>query len=470
MKKPNPGLALGLVAAGILALASCGRDPIFFTISLETPPQLPLVRGIPTQMVLFDWELGPEPLAETMDEPPPENGAGTYPGNGAEPGPDPVSNARPVVFVASGDLYWYAPRYYTEDSLGNRVWDNTSARWGVDIGISQPHGRIIDIAATREHLYVLSMSGVGGRDTTSILRLDNSTGGWIQIPRPEGSNLQAIFADPQSGRLFASTLAAIFHLNDQDELAPLVILGRSAYNTAGNQVPVPGTGLLSGVVYRGGGVHILSTRSGILEVTGNDGAWIGAAGDTGDVVRVFMGMIRLPDNATVIAAERTGFLYQVTPGAIARIPNQARDPDDSSLIGGDYVNIGRDASGALALWEERDADGVLTLDKRMLIAGAQGPRHTTHFNNGYVEFTLTPGGSLDTAIPRRATGTLISVDNNDRYRTSLGRLPINHLFQAPWEIDENMTFFASTQTDGLWSYRVRAGIPQWNTVSPEDYN
>ena len=55
-------------------------------------------------------------------------------------------------------------------------------------------------------------------------------------------------------------------------------------------------------------------------------------------------------------------------------------------------------------------------------------------------------------------------NDGSRYRTSLGRLPVGHLFQAPLALDADMTFFASTQSSGLWSYRNReeGGGWQWN--------
>jgi hypothetical protein len=107
-----------------------------------------------------------------------------------------------------------------------------------------------------------------------------------------------------------------------------------------------------------------------------------------------------------------------------------------------------------------------------LIAGIQGglynPTNTTtsssSYTHGYVEFDLNPNGSFNTSSPRRDSNRLETVDNSDRYTTSLGKHPINHLFQTPVNIDENRTFFASTQTAGLWSYRDRPdnGGWQWN--------
>jgi hypothetical protein len=65
--------------------------------------------------------------------------------------------------------------------------------------------------------------------------------------------------------------------------------------------------------------------------------------------------------------------------------------------------------------------------------------------------------------PRGSISPDITVDGNtDRYTATIGKHPINHLFQTPNNIDPRMTFFASTQTAGLWSYRDRTGGWQWN--------
>jgi len=50
----------------------------------------------------------------------------------------------------------------------------------------------------------------------------------------------------------------------------------------------------------------------------------------------------------------------------------------------------------------------------------------------------------------------------DRYTATIGKHPLNYMYQASDKIDDNMTFFASTQAAGLWSYRNRGGGWQWN--------
>jgi hypothetical protein len=171
-------------------------------------------------------------------------------------------------------------------------------------------------------------------------------------------------------------------------------------------------------------------------------------------------MIKLKDTReTIIAVRRNiGWLYEITKENFL-VPMEYTGNLDGVIATGKY------ATGALALWEDP------ARNMKMLIAGIQGGLSTgynssTSYSHGYVEFEINSEGSLDTDTSRRDSNNLKSVDDTDRYTASLGKRPINHLFQAPEEIDTNMTFFASTQTSGLWSYRYRDNEgwrgSQWN--------
>ena len=453
MKKRNPlrpVLTFGLLAVGILAITSCGRDAIFFTIATEVPPQPPLIRGGPTQMVVFNWPL-PQDLASTREalgEAPEENleanGSdepnGPGQDNGTEPDNGEPPRYRPVLFSASGGLFWYTSTP-TLDDEGN-VTLGRNAGWRKPIGIpDRPRGMIIDIAATQSHLYILVMTGTGV--DTSIHRLASGGNRWDPVAFTGPGNIQSIFADPQGGRLFAGVQDrgghSIWYHEGSDQLRQL-----DGTRALPNDQTTDNTGLLSGVVNRGE-TYFISTRNGILQVDGASVTWL-----TQDISRVFMGIIRLPDGSIITVARSGGFLYRVDSNSLERVPDTSDSNDE-------HMRTRRDATGAIAIWE--DIEG----GERMLIAGVQGARTATTFNNGYVEFALNPDGSLNTGVQRRETSALLSVrGQNDQYRTSLGRLPINHLFQAPREVDEDMTFFASTQTAGLWSFRVHNGVPQWN--------
>ena len=175
-----------------------------------------------------------------------------------------------------------------------------------------------------------------------------------------------------------------------------------------------------------------------------------------------MGIIKLK-NDMIIAIERNeGNLYEVQDSAFRRLHYTPPNPPDNPT---NWIGAGSYATGALALWQGTDIDQVA---RKLLIVGIQGDLYTTTSTNpnGYVEFDLnTNDGSLIlNSDSRFIYPDLKSVESNAEYLANLGPVPINHLFQVPEEVDVNMTFFASTQKEGVWSYR---DIPprglQWNT-------
>jgi hypothetical protein len=85
------------------------------------------------------------------------------------------------------------------------------------------------------------------------------------------------------------------------------------------------------------------------------------------------------------------------------------------------------------------------------------------YTNGYLEIEITNGAVTSaSAVHEPGIGSVTSASNNERYTSGIGKYPVNFIFQAPKGIDTEMTLFASTQTQGLWSYRERDGEWQWN--------
>jgi len=123
----------------------------------------------------------------------------------------------------------------------------------------------------------------------------------------------------------------------------------------------------------------------------------------------------------------------------------------------------RSSTGALAVWYKDSTDVAPSL----LLAGRKEYYYssTTAYSNGYVEIALDPTtGRISSGAGFTEPGkeTMSSIDNNDRYVSSLGKEPINHIIQTPASVDSNRTLFASTQQKGVWSYREREGVWQWN--------
>jgi hypothetical protein len=344
-------------------------------------------------------------------------------------------NENKIMCVASGRLHWYKRTGRADVDSG---WDAN------DFYIPQPEGKIISLAVTPTRLYALCFDDHAA--ITTLRYIESKGNAWRNIPHGANHPIQSIYTDPEYEQLFAGTRKsdsnsfAIYYL-DPDKDNSLKLLRDN-------------TSLLSGAVYRDDSFY-LCTRGEFFQVAETED---GFSCSQLREKTMFMGMIKLKDDdETVIATARNGGgLYKVN--------------EDNSLSlmrytgthSGD-ITTGNYATGALALWEDSGRS------LKMLIAGVQGHLYTTSssssYSHGYVEFEINnETDSFDTAYLRRDTSRLQSVDDADRYMASLGKHPINHLFQVPLEIDPSMTFFASTQTAGLWSYRDRPnnGGWQWN--------
>lgn len=159
----------------------------------------------------------------------------------------------------------------------------------------------------------------------------------------------------------------------------------------------------------------------------------------------FTGIIELKTNDRVAAITQKGVLYEIFN---ASADKKAEFSDD------------RYSTGALAVWYRYNDD---TSPSLLLIGRSEYYYSTnTGYTNGYVEITLDNTGISGSGFNDPGKGTPSSIDNYDPYVSSLGKKPVIHLIQAPAAIDSTMTIFASTQQSGVWSYRSRDGVTQWN--------
>jgi hypothetical protein len=366
---------------------------------------------------------------------------------------DPENNTIrvPVLYAASGRLYWYG-----------KASDSGKPRWNLEeYRIPQPGGKIIALAVTNERLYALCLRGTSLNATLRYIG-QGKDDEWqpVKSGESEYTLIQSIYADSATGRLFAGARRsnrddyALLYVDDDDTLKRLK----------------PNTSMLSGVVWRGGSYYLSTSGSGIFQVEesdlGNpavnwpekqlqDGAAVDDESKRNN--RIFKSIIKLEDDMIIAVERNGGILYEVDAGVFLPIYHYDEDGNEDRRFA-----TGRYAMGAITLWEDP------IHGRKKLVVGIQGGLYATttlSYTNGYVEFDLTyPGGSFDKSATRRDANRLETVDDPDRYTTSLGKHPINHLFQAPDFIDGERTFFASTQTAGLWSYRDRSdnGGWQWN--------
>jgi hypothetical protein len=390
-------------------LLSCAQDAIFYYVSREVAPRDPRISGTPTNIVEF---------------------------NGA-------------VFAASKGLHRYAP---TSSGSGDAVWDSPSP--------PQPGFSIASIAVTNTYLYALSMGATElkriHKGTAGLGNLDETTG-WETVSINSDASgyplLQTIYAD--SNRIFAgakntTTTNNNFAILYGDDSAPAALNLKLLKGT---------TGVLSGAVLEGG-IHYLSTTKSYVDKTANgggiytvpDASLSGTPSVTGPLkeYRDIMGLIKL--GTQIIAIDRNGDILDLTPTNFTSLGS-----------------VGYTTAGSLALWYDPAAwnnSSASPADKepKLLLAGISTLSNS--YDNGYREIGLT-GGALATSFSVNEPGlpsdrVLTSDPDNTQYVSSLGTHPINFLYQVPYAIDKNMPVFASTQLNGLWSYKDRGDGPEWN--------
>jgi len=440
-----------ILLLGILAV-SCGKDPIFYLISTETAPVPPRIPGAPTNMVVFEREIA-------------------------------SGDKIKFLFVASGRLHWYGSPDPVTESPG----------WDRDYGIPQPGGKIIALAVTKDHLYALCLSGNSLRATLRRIGKGHNDS-WQEMTNSSSTYtlIQSIYStysdDPaDDGQLF---VGARKNDKENEDYGILYLSGTTLKTLRDN------TTLLSGAAYRNSSYYVCTRsddekRGGrILKVSTafNSVTQLNNIGsekikvpkdpqveppEFDDKWRItynykdisFMGMIKLKNTeGSIIAIERDrGYLYEILTDT--DVNNMFPSPQDTTAVdalkdsafsqiyykNGDKAETGGYAMGGLALWE-----GDST---KLLVASRQGTLLSTSYNNGYREFLLKSDGSFDKT--RILYPSFMYTCDESRYTTSLGKHPINHLFQAPDTVDKDKTFFTSTQTGGLWSYRNRIGSGGW---------
>jgi len=290
---------------------------------------------------------------------------------------------------------------------GENIWDYKNGSW-----TRHPQDKWIGQLAANTTLYALCDDGSVKSFDSSMVETSTSI-----------NNAKSIFV----------ANGTLFYENKADGSI-------SSYNgSTSTPISFSGSTLIAdlrGVAYGSSTTYLCTHKDGIFSVSGSVATLI-----TGSSSKEFMGIITLQDNNTVVAITRDGVLYKVDTG-----------------IGDPIASFGsRLANGALALW----TDSTDT-DKNLLLAGRQdGLVYTTSsgYTYGYMELVLDASGGIVTGNnfvePGKTSPS--SVSDNERYVSTIGKNPANHIFQASDGI-----LFASTQKEGVWSYRVRGGIPQWN--------
>lgn len=297
-----------------------------------------------------------------------------------------------------------------------------------------PGGKIMQIAATGNSLYALCYQDTDS-STSLILKKFNDDKSWTTLSGNTGgyNSIQYIYA---AGNILfigaeSSNSFMIFYLDDNDQNPRIEAL----MLTNGQ----PASGEISGAVYDGTNYFICTRGRGIYTI-GGSAMQATLINDTTH----FAGMICLKDGGPVIAITRNGRLHSITTSGKSE----------------EIAYFDRPVTGALTVW--RDENNT----PQLLLAGRQDMLEyniDSGYTYGYMEIELDlsrPNGIKEDAGFRepgiRAPTSVIDGDN-ERFKSTIGKHPVNAIFQAP-----DGTLFASTQKSGVWSYRQRNGKFQWN--------
>ena len=330
------------------------------------------------------------------------------------------------MYVASGSTIY---RY-------TGSWDTTT--------ISPPGGRILQIASTktlREYLYALCFTDTDSGIDFSLRRFDGSSSSWETLGGTDGYNsIQYIFAANDVLFIGAkekadSDIYTVLYVDRDEKNAKPLINNNTGKNT---------TGEISGASFAGN--YYISTRgNGIFSMSNP------ASGATpiSNSNRNFLGMISLNNNTIALITRG---------GEISTVTGSNYTPRVGSIS-----FSSRFASGALAIWKNGD--------NMLLLAGRQDSLDYTvdsGYTYGYMELELNSDGTIKSGTnfvePGTGNRTITTTADNDRFLSTIGKHPVNHIFQASDGI-----LFAATQRNGVWSYRDRKdnGGYQWNAEAEE---
>ena len=435
-----------LAMLAILSCMACEQNAIFHAIFQEVKPRDPRVEGTPTDMVLFNREYQGEKV--------------------------------PVVYVASGKLHWYAQ----PDDEGEQ--DNPNKWWNREKGkVKQPGGKIIGLAVAGDYLYAMTQTSL-----KRIARNSSPETSWDDVSIPENITLNTIFTS--NDRVFIGA-------SDHEKVKPIPF---SVFFISDNGtvelLAKTGNKLLEGVAYNGTSYFLCTNdinRIGgaiykfdaIAHTDDPEGLKTNNSDTKGSSDLPFKGIISMEDRETgkphtIIAMDRGGTIYTIDAAANTFTA--------SSKKMGTF-------SGALALWRDPADPGwdqVKQPKPTFLLAGYEGDANlstTTGYTYGYREFDLIwscgccekcekhpcsccedCGNNTDEFLnitlgnfnqPGTHNQSTVGTDY-ERYLSTIGKYPLKGFFQTPRIMDDKMTLFASTLTQGLWSYRKRDGNNQWN--------
>nr|AGS53157.1 hypothetical protein [uncultured bacterium contig00060] len=263
----------------------------------------------------------------------------------------------------------------------------------------------------------------------SLYALCSESGNFV-LRRFDGYNWSVVYTGYNTLKIYAANNILFIGASYGDVLGPYNILsydGSVIRILADTEYSlINGAAAYNGTYYLSTKHRINLNGGGIYQTSAPGTPYSAGIANSGP----YIGIINLGN--TVVAITRNGSL-QAVPGFYS------------------VANLGnRPATGALAIWK---GDG-----NTLLLAGrGDVMANEVNYEYGYFEAIVHSSGTYLTSDLHEPGYYPSSVDNRERYRSTIGKLPVNHLYQAPDGI-----LFASTHNKGVYSYRLRDGEWQWN--------
>ncbi|MDR0504101.1 MAG: hypothetical protein LBH16_12370 [Treponema sp.] len=405
----------------VFFLASC-NDPVFYVISTDVRPLEPIIKGVPTNFAVYDGAL----------------------------------------YVASGRVLYKYWNNNPDDTNNPAIWYGGESVSAVPQPAVPGGGSIIQIASTGNYLYALCFSDSGGGSSArSILQRYNGAE-WEELNVETGVIMLNIFA--ANDYIFIKTqipgggfrvMYAAGTVSAGTAIMPLML----------NNEPFEGN--ITGAVFDGSNYYICTSQGIFKAPNPASGVTIIYRDDSPGIQ--FIGMINLETANNIIALITRGTSSQGARLYLLQDDNLTLAKVDATTD----ISLGnRIATGALAIYRTAG-------DQKLLLAGRQDRLNyiaESGFSYGYLELEIDSNGikteTSDDGVtknknfvePGRNSPSTVGTENVERYtfRSTIGKHPVNYLFQAPSDIDREMILFASTQKNGVWSYRDRSGKGQWN--------
>ena len=430
-----------IIFVPVLLLTLTCSDDIFYTISREVPLIPPLIKGSPTNFIDYNGKM----------------------------------------YVASERSLW------DYDYLNSKKWNHIKF-----------DDHIVQLAATSYHMYMLCLVD-SEKDTVRKIYQSTGVGGEdvIKLPSEAGE-----FNIPQS----IYTVKDVLYIGTQknDNSNEFNVIKFNVDGTGETLLPQDNNkdAILYGVA-SDGETTFLCTGNGIFAVENGEtkGKLIDSNG--------FRGIITLPDDKSVVAIANNGTLSRIDNISVCKNDDCKKEfgagilvcPVCSGVTAKKQILTritaitDRWASGAIAIWEDKDDPS-----QKLLLVGRRETEYssTSGNTNGYLEmkFYENTGSIIDYAcndckkyfltcdIPKDdldvmkcpecggalskinntfhepGRGTPTTVADNERYISSIGKVPINYIYQSPVP---DRVLFAATQKEGVWSYRKREGGEMWNS-------